>query len=77
MEFIGHIFLAAFIALVLFASLTFGFMLLVWFIAFAVAASVLVMLRGWFGRLWFLYRTRDRKPPQTIEVDYRDISDEE
>jgi hypothetical protein len=77
MEFLGHVLLAVFIGLVIFAALSFGFMLLVWFVGFAVTVSVLVMMRGWFQRMWFLYSNRDPNPPKTIEVDYRDISDEE
>ena len=83
MEFVGHIFLGIFIALAVFVALTCGFMLLMWFIGIAVAASILVMMRSWFMRWRFLYWARDRtplkkKPPQQIiEVDYRDISDEE
>jgi hypothetical protein len=73
--------LAAFVALVLFAAVTFGFMLLAWFVAFAIAISLLVVLRGWIRRWWFLYVSRDRnysqKPPKVIDAEYRDISDEE
>ncbi len=81
MEFIGHILLVAFIGLIVFATFSAGVVLLIWFTSFAIAVSVLVMLRGWIRRWWFLYVSRDRsysrKPPQVIEVDYRDISDEE
>jgi len=78
MDFIGHFLLAIFVALVVMAALTFGFVLLAWFVAFAVVVSVLVMLRGWVRRWWFLYSARDRKPqPPVIDAEYRDISDKE
>jgi hypothetical protein len=78
MEVIGHILLALFVALILFTAITFGFVLLAWFVGFAIAVSVLLMLRGWIRRWWFLYVSRDRharKPPKTIDGDWRDISD--
>jgi hypothetical protein len=77
MDFLGHFLLAIFIGLVVFAALTFGFMLLVWFAAFAVTISLLIMLRSWIRRWLFLYWSRDRTPPQppVIDAEYRDISD--
>jgi len=82
MEFIGHILLAIFVALIVLAALTFGFVLLIWFVAFAVAVSAIVMLRAWWRRWWFLYSSRDRrtphrKSPTVTDADWRDISDEE
>jgi len=81
MDVIGHILLALFVGLVLFAAMTFGFMMLAWFVAFAIAVSVLVMLRAWLRRCWFLYVSRDRnyrqRKPKVIDAEYRDISDEE
>jgi len=78
MEFIGHIIIAIFVALILAAALTFGFMLFAWFLALAAIISACVLLRQWWRRWWFVHSaTREERSSKVIEVDYRDISDEE
>jgi hypothetical protein len=79
MDIIFSVLSAIFIALVLAAAVTFGFIILVWIIAAALALAVLVSLRNLWRRWWFLHNSAPPRPsrrPDVIEGDYKDITDD-
>ena len=61
-----------FAALLWAVVLTFGFALLLWFMAVAIIIMGAIMLRAW----WYRHFHKQPEPsgPVTIEVDYKNIS---
>jgi len=87
MEFIGSVLGGIFIALLVGTALTFGFVLILWFIGLGVAISLFFMLRQWWWR-WRFLRTGQVPPPpgmqakrkptppsQIIDAEFEDITD--
>ena len=74
MEFIASFFSVVFVGLILVSALAFGFVILAWVVAGAVAFGVYLYLRELFRR-WSFLRSSRMQPPQVIEAEYKDISE--
>ena len=77
MEFLSSALFVLFLALMIAAAVTFGFALLVWFVAVAMLLGTAMLLRQWWWRWRFLRSARKQEPPGVIEGEYKDISDKE
>lgn len=78
MDVIGSVLGGIFIALIVGTALTFGFILIVWFIGLGLAISAFFLLRSWWWRWRFLHNAEQPlkgKKPEIIEVEYLDITD--
>jgi hypothetical protein len=76
MDFLFSALAVLFVALLVAAAVTFGFVLLVWFVALAVLIGASVFLREWWRRWYFLRHAAPREESsQVIEAEYKDITD--
>ena len=74
MEFIFSLFSVVFIALIVGCALFFGFVILMWVMAGAVAFAVFIYLRE-VVRRWMFLRNATPRSSDIIEVEYTDITD--
>ena len=74
-DFLMTVLVAAFIALMIAGMLTFGIILLGWFIGLGLVLSIAVLIRSWIRRWLFLRNSEpDNEGPPIIEVEYKDIT---
>ena len=76
MDFLLSILTVIFVGLFIITALTFGFALLVWFIAAALVVTAFIMIRAWWFRFRFLRNNPQPKAdqPPLIEGEYEEIS---
>lgn len=75
MDFLLSFLTVVFVALLIAAALTFGFVLIVWFAAAATLIALYVLIRQWWER-WRFLRANKGQGDQTnvIDVHYTEIS---
>ncbi len=76
MDFLLSALTVLFVALLLAAAVTFGFVLLVWFLAVAFVIAAGVLIREWWRR-WRFVRNAEQRPPKVIDAEYKDITHRE
>lgn len=74
MDFLVTVLAVLFVALLVGAAVTFGFVLFVWFVALALVIAVSMLLRDWWRRWYFLRHAAPRDDSQVIEGEYKDIT---